>query len=387
MTFFIGVLTSIGMLGVVFYTGYGLAYVPIALIRSNGDEEKPVQSARNTTVVGIASLNTRSFNVSSDLEVDAKIKRNAEHIRFLTSRYALSNSEMSQADRIKLHELQREERRLKNLKEQQETDALKGTSGGSNWFMTIVSGCCSGVWSAIGWVKSTVGVLLALVSLLIINSILITNIDKAINSCQASCGYALNVPNILNPVNYVLVESAKFFPLDYFVYGLLALYMLLCTIAALTHLGVRLICVTYRINRSRTFGHSLVMLTFVLIFIILALNVEFYTMAPQYATFGTQFYVQNVNGTISSLPCTLQKAVITTTNSTTFSDNLCVMTEFSQFSLRLTSTMPAFGVIFYYATWVLVASFILNVIGILTFSSNDNSEHRLLDDKDETDDY
>lgn len=214
--------------------------------------------------------------------------------------------------------------------------------------------------------------------------------DKALNStCALSCGYQLTSTNYLNPLNSLLIQASQFFPIDYIIFGLLGMYMVICSISALCSLGVKLVCVTYRVEKNRTLTNSLLMLSFVLIFIILALNIQFLNMAPQYTSFGTQFYLSPViNSTeIVKTACTPQATINFVNNSTVLYTNLCIMTQLSHFTTGMTSSMPVFGLIFYYGSWGLVGSFFLNILFTLACPSYSavSSGHRLLDNRDEED--
>ena len=75
------------------------------------------------------------------------------------------------------------------------------------------------------------GIVFYLFSLLIIISILLTNVDKAINShnfCGAQCGFVLAYPKIFNPVDTLLTILAKVRNL-----AMMIMLMIICSISHL----------------------------------------------------------------------------------------------------------------------------------------------------------
>eukprot|EP00455_Lapot_gusevi_P032977 TRINITY_DN3601_c0_g1_i5.p1 TRINITY_DN3601_c0_g1~~TRINITY_DN3601_c0_g1_i5.p1 ORF type:complete len:363 (-),score=109.87 TRINITY_DN3601_c0_g1_i5:136-1224(-) len=339
ISFFVGCLTTVGMLGMFLYTAFGMAYLPISLVRSG------------STNSNVHAMQSR-FLTNPDEDLDFQLKRNNERLKFLTARYSnsASTNSWSQQDRIKLHELQREERRLKQMKDHKQN---QGQNQGS---------FCASCWDAFWWLRAVVGIFLYGVSLLIIVSLILTTVDKALHSeCRTSCGYAIDTPSILNPINSLLVYSSKVFPIDYIIFGGIMVYLFLCTISGLCSLGIRLVCVTFHIRKQRTLQNSLLLMGFVLIFVVLALNAQSQNLAPQYTSFGTQFYLAPRNTTTGGIEFVKTDCSFDQIGA----DNQCVLTQVSRFTHRLTSEMPFFGVIFYYSTWVFIGSFFLCSLYVL----------------------
>lgn len=418
LSFFVGCLSTLGFFGVIFYTAYGLAYFPIDLIRSRQASftgARP-QLSSHSSINNRKSSSDYAYSSTPTADIDLQIKRNTERIKYLTSSYALSSKDWTQADRIKLHELQREERRLKSLKDQTATSTAAAETLG------CCGRCLDAIWTTVGWVRAVIGSVMLCFSLFLVTSLLISNIDKALHSyCGVSCGFALDDPQILNPVNEMLVLSSKIFPVDYLLFAGIVIYLLICTIAAMTSLGIRLICVTYQIRKGRSMHNSLILMAFFLIFIVLAINVQVQTLAPQYSSFGDQFFLKSNapagNGTTtnvtSTIPAMFRPGYFTTSlvsissssssNATVTytktpctlvqfgkqengNNDLCVLTQVSRFSHQMTSTMPFFGVIFYYANWAFLAAFFLCLLFVSCrgAEADRESSQRLLDDEAST---
>src|SRR5205823_5738956 len=137
------------------------------------------------------------------------------------------------------------------------------------------------------------GIFLVIISLIIFASMLITGIDKAMNSiCKQHCGYILANINIFQPVNWILVKSAKVFPIDYVIFLILVLIFFFASVVGLATIGIRILWITiFRIRRGHTSPQALLVATVMLTLITLALNYSIsMIVAPQYATFGPQTY-------------------------------------------------------------------------------------------------
>jgi hypothetical protein len=160
------------------------------------------------------------------------------------------------------------------------------------------------------------------------------------------------------------------------------------------------------VRRGRTAHNALVLLAFVLIFVTMALSVQFQTLAPQYAAFGEQFYLASapaVAPTVAPVNLTAAHAIApghtdsqllaaAAANATlvktacTFDQinngtSVCVLTQTVRFTNQLTTAMPAFGLIFYFATWGFLGWFLLCLLRLCACkpSDDDYAEH---DDED-----
>ena len=71
------------------------------------------------------------------------------------------------------------------------------------------------------------GAFFTLFGFLIFLSLLLTSVDKAMNSQGPKTGYVLANATLPNPVDTVLVYAQTVFPLDYVIYSGMVLFFLL----------------------------------------------------------------------------------------------------------------------------------------------------------------
>ena len=342
LTFALGLLITIGIIIYCFYTAAGLALLPLTLIRSAPSISAPALSESTA----------------------AQLEGNRERQRQLEGRSQGNSEGLSSKDRRELEALVREERTLAR----RERLAAEASGEGSGWLMKT--------WMKIEAVFRPVkligGILLVIISLIIFASMLITGIDKAKNSiCKRHCGYVLANPWIFQPINWVLVESSKIFPIDYVLFLLLVLLFFSASITGLATIGIRILWVTlFRIRKAHTSPQALLVATVMLTLITLALNYSVTMMvAPQYATFGPQKYCNHLpshhgeqpdcaNHTQHVVPCTER-------GETYAAKNVCTASVVSTFLNRVTVNFPFFGVVDFWAQFVFLGVFLLSFVLLL----------------------
>jgi LMBR1 domain-containing protein 1 len=342
LVFAIGLLITIGIIIYCFYTAAGMALLPLALIKSAPAISAP-QLAQTT---------------ASELE------GNRERQRQLEGRAQGNPDGLSSKDRRELEALVREERTLVR----RERMAAENSGEGRSWIVRT--------WIKIEAVfrplKLIGGALLVIIALIIFASMLITGIDKARNSiCGRHCGYVLANIKIFQPINFILVKSAKVFPIDYLLFTLLVLFFFSSSIVGLATMGIRFLWLNiFRIRKGHTSPQALLMATVMLTLITLALNYSIAMMvAPQYATFGPQTFCDHpprhageqpdcTNHTNHIVPCS------ETTNSAA-AKNVCTPSMASQFLNRVTVNFPFFGAVDFWAQFVFLAVFLLVFILML----------------------
>jgi len=239
---------------------------------------------------------------------------------------------MSSRDQKNLADIQRNEKIL----HRQSSRLLDSYSG------------CNRIWVALKPFMFLFGILFLLISLLIVISILLTNVDKAVNShkfCGAKCGFVIAYPKVFNPLNTALTTLSQYFPLDYILLGVLIFYIFLSTLSGIVKIGVRFLWVhLYAIKKGGTAPQGLLVASIILMLTTLCLNMEITTLAPQYANFGSQVYVNSTTGKTSE--CSLDAPT-----------GLCTMTQIGTFVNHIAITTNFFGIVFFYATWVFIAAF------------------------------
>eukprot|EP01121_Diplochlamys_sp_Union-15-3_P002660 TRINITY_DN1238_c0_g1_i5.p1 TRINITY_DN1238_c0_g1~~TRINITY_DN1238_c0_g1_i5.p1 ORF type:complete len:501 (+),score=40.51 TRINITY_DN1238_c0_g1_i5:63-1565(+) len=300
ISFVIACLTLLGYLVWISYTAYGLSAFPIGLIkgkRSASDEK--VNYEQKTQ--GFRSLWKK---LSSK---EQKTKRDENKIRFLKD------------------EERTAEIRSKRLE--------KATTG------------CMRIFVIFRPFAFIFGFLFLLVSLLIVISISLTNIDKVMQDyCGSKCGFFLQYgPKLFNPFDQLLVVVSRFFPMDYIIMALVVCYIFISTISGVTAIGIRFLWMKLFPFKIRgTAPQGLLCASWLLMLSVLALNNQIITLAPTYATFGSQ--KQKIdNGT--TVPCSFKYLA---------PNGTCRMTVIGALVSKVNITMPFFGIAFYWMTWAFI---------------------------------
>ncbi|GFV46461.1 probable lysosomal cobalamin transporter [Trichonephila clavipes] len=333
LSFVVNVLTMYGMLNIILYTSNGLASFPVTLIK------------------GFRSLSEEEV-ILSENQASTQSKLNA--LRSKQARKSLSSREIAQ-----LAELEEEESLLskRSVLLESEKRSLYYKCQPFLRFFNGIFGCIG-----IGF------------SLILFISLLITNIDKIMNSLGYKMGYTLKENLLPNLLDYIMVKSQKIFPLDYVIFFLIIIFLLICTVSGMRYLGICCLCVSmYRIRPNRTPPQALIMLSFILMFVVLAFHILMYSVIPTYTTFGSQYYCKDGNGTCVLTACTLDA-----------SPDDCVMTRGAAFVITFAYKAWIFSAIYYWMTWVFLAAFIISFIWVLIRARKSSLEEAI--DKDDFDD-
>ncbi len=104
--------------------------------------------------------------------------------------------------------------------------------------------------------------------------------------------------------------------------------------------------------------NAMLMGSWILMFVALALNMEILTFTPQYATFGSQFYMKPDNSSgevvLVRTDCTIDVAGI--------GENVCVMSQVARFIQLINIQLPFFGVILFFANLVFLAAYFFTLV-------------------------
>ncbi|KAI9731546.1 MAG: hypothetical protein M1834_004666 [Cirrosporium novae-zelandiae] len=336
LTFSLGLLVTIGTLIYILYTSAGFALLPISFIKSAPSISAP----------------TLRENTASQLEA------NRERQRQLELRNAGREDGLPTKDRRELDALVREERTLVR----RERLAAEATGEGQSRLMRA--------WLKIEAffrpLKLIGGLLLMLLSIIIWVSMLITGIDKAKNSiCGRHCGYLLGHINVFQPMNWVFVQSAKVFPIDYVLFLLLALVFFSASVVGIASIGIRFLWVRiFQIRKGHTSPQALLMATVMLILLSLASNYALAMLvAPQYATFGPQTFCDHPPRHPGEQPdCSSHKSHIIPCTEVTDSPaakNVCTPSVASTFLNRITVNFPFFGIIDFWGQFFFLGVFLI----------------------------
>lgn len=365
LTFSLGLLITIGTIIYCFYTAAGLALLPLTLIKTAPSISVPALTA----------------------STEAQLESNQERQRQLEGRAQGSENGLSSKDQRELDALVREERTLRR----RQRLAQEASGQNQNFFYRV-------------WIKLTailrpikllLGVLMVVVVLIIFASMLITGIDKAKNSiCKRHCGYLLGHINIFQPINYILVKSAKVFPIDYIVFLFIVLLFFSASIIGLATIGIRLLWITiFRIRQAHTSPQGLLMATVMLTLITLAVNYSISMLvAPQYATFGPQTYCDLTPSPPDAQPdCTNHpESIIPCTElaDSPQARNVCTPSLATTFLNRIMVNFPFFGLIDFWAQFAFLGIFLVAFVLLLfktprLSSSSGDVDDDLLEEEEE----
>jgi LMBR1 domain-containing protein 1 len=342
LTFALGLLITLGTILYAIYTAAGLALLPVSFIKS-----APSISAPQLTESTASAL-----------------EQNRERQRQLDMRNSGRPEGMSAKDRREYERLIREERTLVR----RERLAAEASGEGRSWVYHVWLKTCA-VFRPI---KLIGGLLLLLVALLVWVSMLITGIDKARNSiCGNHCGYILGHINIFQPVNWIFIQTAKAFPLDYVLMALLVLLLFSSSISGIAAVGIRFLWVRiFQIRKGRTAPQALLIATVMLALIILAINYSVAMMvAPQYAMYGTQTFCTNEPQQPGEQPdCTSQPDRIVSCSELLnykHARDVCTPSVMSTFLNRATINWPFFGAVDFWSQFGFLTVFLVVFITLL----------------------
>lgn len=336
LSFGLGLLVTIGTLIYILYTGAGLALLPVSLIKSAPSISAPQLS--ETT--------------------ESQLESNRERQRQLEMRGAGRPEGMTPKDQREMDLLVREEQTL--VRRQRLASEARGE--GQSW----VYRAWVKVEAVFRPLKLVGGLLLLVLAILIWVSMLITGIDKAANSvCKSHCGYILGHINVFQPINWIFMQTAKAFPVDYILMALLVLFFLSASISGLAAIGVRFLWIRiFQIKKGRTLPQALLVTTVMLALVILAINYAIFAMvAPQYATFGTQVYCDNPPRHPGEQPdCQGRGELIkpcSELDSNAAASAVCTPSVMSTFLNRFTLNWPVLGAISFWAQFAFLGVFLV----------------------------
>jgi LMBR1 domain-containing protein 1 len=192
-----------------------------------------------------------------------------------------------------------------NTRELQLLSELESVQRGMQQRETLVGELRSSFWYKCRYltrpVEIVLGCIALLLSLLIWVSLLLTNIDKALNSSGLKMGFVLSKRTLFNPLDYVLVYLQAVFPLDYVLFLAIAWFLILCTFSGIRNLGVRIFFIRmYRLRTKRTVPQGMLLTCAILMLTTLAINILFFCISPEYVTFGNQNFINHTNSTQKS---------------------------------------------------------------------------------------
>jgi len=304
-------LTSIGVINLVIFTGFGMSSWPIGLIRGTKSARTQIEEIQDSHLV-----NQTKINALKDRE------RIGNH---LTARERRQLAKLEEQERV----ISREENHLLYYRSSLFYKCRKLLRP-----LQIVFGCLVGALALLIWI-----------------SLLMTNIDKAMHSLGMRMGYALPESYLPNPIDIILVAFQRAFPLDYVFILSMALFLVLSTISGLRNLGIWFFVIRlYKLRPQKTSPQGLMMLFATLMLTVLGINILFYCVSPQYTTYGSQHYIAN-------------STVLLCSSKTTSDD--CTMTRASALLVRFFYKAWFFGAFYYWSMWAFLAVSVISCLYVL----------------------
>ncbi|XP_018416385.1 PREDICTED: probable lysosomal cobalamin transporter [Nanorana parkeri] len=318
LSFSISSLTLIGMLAAITYTAYGMSALPLNLIK------------------GTRNVHYERLENTEDLE---EVEEQIERIKSKCK----DGRPLSSKDRQSLYKLEEKAKTLKRRERHLEFHEK------SCW-----TKCCI----AMRPFKIMWGIFFILVALLMIISLFLSNLDKALHSAGIKSGFIIFGTNITNPLNLLLPVLQRVFPLDYVLITVIIMYFVFTSMAGIRHMGVWFFWMRlYKIRRGRTRPQALLFLCMILLLIVLHTNYMIYSLAPQYVMYGSQKYpVQSNNSLeVNMGNSTIFHSVDCNTNAP---EDHCTITRTYLFLHKFWF----FSAVYYFGNWIFIGIFIIGLI-------------------------
>ncbi|KAI5289530.1 hypothetical protein KEM54_003709 [Ascosphaera aggregata] len=353
--FIVGFLTTCGTLTYLIYTSIGLALLPISLIRSALSSSLPE--------VASAAASSLDYNTERQDHLNTKCRGN---LRALSSR-----------DRRELDDLTREERVLRRRLTLMEAERLHEQS------LPMIARMRLSI--KLEPLQGIIGVFLLGSSAVIFVSILLTSIDKIKDSvCGVKC-FSLAQIHIINPLNFILTRSAKFFPLDFILFILLTIFLLGSSVCGIAMVGLRFLWMKiFAFRRGHTTPQALSLAIVLLALIGLAFNYALpMAIAPQYATYGSQKFCNHpssLTGMLSDCHKGRENYIELCShhNEKSLARGVCMPSVSSTFLTAMVTRFPFFGNFNMYAQLVFLTiymtSFLIMILKRPQFGVNQLDE-------------
>ena len=333
--FLTNVLNVIGMFLLILYTAYGMSVLPCGM------------------VIGSDTVHTERTAVNREIaEVEAQIQQ-------LKEEFAGREDAMNDIDKTRLDRLERELRLLNRNRHNLEQSA-------KSFINRCVLVCRP--------FQLMFGAFFTLFGFMIFLSLLLTSIDKAINSMGPKSGYVLKNATLPNPVDTLLVYAQSVFPLDYIIYSGMILFFVFSSMSGIKNVGIRFMWLSvYKIRAGKTKPQAILLMCMNLMFILLALNVVMFSVVPDYTTYGSQRFIRdNVTEECNHLEAP---------------ETDCVMTRVAVLLLAFNYKIWLFGAAYYWLVWAFISSIVLGSVYALyklrrsarSSRNSDNLDEALID--------
>eukprot|EP00944_MAST-04C_sp_MAST-4C-sp1_P009569 g9569.t1 len=385
MLFVVGVLSSVGVCAWMTFTAYGLAVVPLNLVR------------------GYRSLEEERLEIETKL-LKIKSRERTLEMKRKSSSYT---SEYEKASAIKLkrksHALKRHTQALQDLQDMH-------TFGNG---YSAMQGCSKRT-------KIVLGIFLFCVSILMTSALLLSANDTGLSSdvgagdlkamghtasgggkaskqstkggtsgkghvpkacvddpngilCAINTGYLgtlVHKKRMYNPLDDLLVDLARSFPLDLFLLGVCLIYLAVASFVGLTRMGIRCLCCSvYSYRKKQSTATAVLVLSAMFMFISLAIIVQLGSIAPQYTTFGPQHFRDDMaapgaKGKVQEKRCTLEndfEGIVLNEKGVEVGKGTkhCTMSQIALLLIQMVKTYPIFSHIFFASSWMFALTFVV----------------------------
>lgn len=324
-------MTLAGFINVIFYTASGVVSWPISLI------------------LGVSNVSQRTNDIT-ERELDLRL-------RISTLEEKARTSQLTTRERDALTRAQDEIRAL-----EREEVALNEYS--ASWTYKARK--------LIRPIQIVSGLIFASLTLLIVVNLGIVNMDRFLHGAGPKQGYNLLKPTIFNPLQFIFTNVH-----DYIFIGpmpLLAIncFLVIATISGMRNLGLWfLISRVHKIGVKKTQPQAMLFFCVSMMLAVLAYNMLFYSLTPDYVTFGNQNYQSKGDNVTNILSCNLE----------TVKSNVCIRTRSSILIVGMMSQIWVFGAIFYWMSWAFI---LISFISLIVYSVRGRREasHGLLTNED-----
>ncbi|ETB62723.1 hypothetical protein YYC_00413 [Plasmodium yoelii 17X] len=320
--FLMGCVVFIGVSFWVSYTSYGLACLPIELLKQKNIEyDKKEIEYRFENLKEKEAMIKKKYNTLNEIKDDDRdeiLKIN--NMKRLLSKY---NYKLQEIEKIS-----------------------------ESWVSYIIGIALT--------FRILTGLIFLTFSSIIFVSLLASITDKYFNSiCAYKCGFVLDQINTLyNIVDSSLIFFSKYFPLDILVLASLALYIFCCSVYGIINVGIRIFFIPlYKLKPKKTSPETMLVFSFVLIHIILVLIMSLLTIAPNYVTYGIQNI--KIDDEIGYIKCSLKT-----------DKHICKMSVLSRFFNKIFFGIPYFANSYFFSNWFFILMYTLSLLYTICFKKS-----------------
>lgn len=308
----LSVMMTTGFTNVVLYTASGLFSWPIGLI------------------LGTSSVSKRHGDLRDRCDL---LRMRVSTLMERSRTNGLTNEEREQLARTEdeLRQLDREE------------GSLAGYS--SSWTYKLRS--------AIRPVQILVGSLTCSLSLVLLATLIIVNVDRILHGAGPKQGYVLLEQRIFNPLEFIFTKLQDMIFVGPLPLLVITSFLAVATVSGARNLGLWFVLVrVYRVKVARTHPQALLYFCATIMLAAVAFNLLLYSMASRFISFGSQNFIPQ--GSNASRPCSLAEH-----------NDQCIFTRSSILIMQTISNVWIFGTMFYWLGWAFIVVATVSLIAYI----------------------